>query len=191
MVPVVHLHLGYSYGKLHKSLRAMEEFCKSKSAAKYPSSTYFAAEANLRRYRRRLTPALSQRFQTSVFMILGIALSAAIFFLELKQRLNNSYLVALTAFAILLFVLAFTLPIVTTIKLGPVALEKKAREVSPDQPEPISIPERSGSADLDDWKVPRPSPSGVPSQAPPPQQERKPTEQEPTPPKPELKLAPR
>jgi hypothetical protein len=186
--PVLHFYLGYAYGKLRQPWRAVGEFQRSQRCAKRYSRTWFAAEANIRRYRHKHSPALSHNFQMTVFMTLGIALSLAIVGLEFKQRLTTPYLVTLIAFAIILFVVAFYLPIVTSIKLGPVSLEKKPAEVGQDQPEPISIAGSPLDTRLDQWKFEQLSGSSVPSQVPsapplrtPTEPLRTPTEPEPTP----------
>ena len=138
----LHLRLGYAYGKLRQQWRAAEEFRKAKNTAKYHSQTWFEADANLRRYQFRHIRAHSEGVQMTVFMVLGIALSIAIILLELNHRLTDAYLTTFVAFIIVLFIISFSLPIVTNIRLGPVSLEKKTTEAGLEQLTPIAISQR-------------------------------------------------
>ena len=153
--PVLYLDRGYAYGKLRKPRRATSEFRKAKASAKKHSRTWFAAEANLRRYQRKHS-AESQTLQTVTFITLGVVLSIATVLLELKQRLTTPYLVTLIAFVMILFVISFSLPIITSINLGPVALEKKAVEVEQEQLQPISPLGTPLDVRLDQWVKPSP-----------------------------------
>jgi len=98
--------------------------------------------------------------------------------LELRKQLTDPYLVTFVAFAMILFVIAFYLPIMTSIKLGPISLEKVVQQVGLDPQELVPITENPLDANLDDWKIEQPSPSGVPRQESPPQPIRTPSSPE-------------
>jgi tetratricopeptide (TPR) repeat protein len=162
----IHFHMGYAYAKLGRARSATDEFRKAKKYSRRYSRTWFATESNLRRYQRKLTPTASQRSQAALFSTLGAALIAGIVILEFSQELTNPYLITLIAFAILLFIMAFYLPIVTNIRLGPVALEKQAVRISTELPEPIGSPRMPLDIASSQWRIDQPSPMGA-YQAPP------------------------
>lgn len=148
---ILHLNLGYAHGKLGQTSRALTEFRSSKRVSRTHSRTWFTADANIRRYRRRESTATSQRTQAAVFMVLGISVITAIALLEWKGKLTSPYLVSLLAVVVILFVIAFYLPIVTSIKLGPVSLDKQATGLRSDPPEPIPSGRDSPDTNLEQW----------------------------------------
>lgn len=148
---ILHLNLGYAHGKLGQSSRALAEFRASKQFSRLHSRTWFAADANMRRYRLRQQTATSQRTQAVIFMTLGIAVIITIALLEWKGKLTSPYLVALFAVVVALFIIAFYLPIVTSIKLGPVSLDKQAVGLRSDPPEPIPTARNSPDTSLEEW----------------------------------------
>jgi Flp pilus assembly protein TadD len=147
----LHLNLGYAHGKLGQSSRALAEFRQAKRISRQHSRTWFAADANIRRYRLRQQTATSQRTQAAVFMTLGLAVIVTIALLEWKNRLTGPYLVSLFAVVVALFVIAFYLPIVTSIKLGPVSLDKQAIGLRSEPPEPIPTARNSPDTSLEEW----------------------------------------
>jgi tetratricopeptide (TPR) repeat protein len=148
----LHLNLGYAYGKLGQSARAVSDFRTARRETRKHSRTWFAADANLRRYRRGQQAAGSQRTQGAVFVTLGIAVLAAAGVLEWKNKITSPYLVTLVTLGMILFVMAFYLPIVTNIKLGPVSLEKQAALLRSDPPEPISSLGDSPDLGIEAWE---------------------------------------
>jgi Flp pilus assembly protein TadD len=148
----LHLNLGYAYGKLGQSARALAEFRSAKKISRVHSRVWFTADANMRRYRRREQAAGFQRSQTAVFISLGLIVFLTIGILEWRNRLTSPYLVSLLALGIALFVIAFYLPIVTNIKLGPVSLEKQAVALRAEPPQPLSIPGNSLDTSSEAWE---------------------------------------
>lgn len=148
----LHLNLGYAYGKLGQSARALAEFRSAKKISRVHSRVWFTADANMRRYRRREQAAGFQRSQTAVFISLGLVVFLTIGILEWRNRLTSPYLISLLTLGIALFVIAFYLPIVTNIRLGPVSLEKQAVALRAEPPQPLSIPGNSLDTSSEAWE---------------------------------------
>ena len=148
----LHLNLGYAYGKLGQSARALAEFRAAKKTSRMHSGVWFTADANTRRYRRREQAAGSQRSQITVFLSLGVIVFLIIGILEWHNRLTSPYLVTLLTLGVALFVIAFYLPIVTNIKLGPVSLEKQAVALRSEPPQPLPSPGNSLDSSFEVWE---------------------------------------
>jgi Flp pilus assembly protein TadD len=148
----LHLNLGYAYGRLGQSARALAEFRSAKKISRMHSRVWFAADANMRRYRRREQATGSPGSQTAVFVALGVIVFVTIGILEWKNRLTAPYLVTLLTLGIALFVIAFYLPIVTNIKLGPVSLEKQAVVLRSDPPQPLPGLGNSLDSSFEAWE---------------------------------------
>jgi Flp pilus assembly protein TadD len=148
----LHLNLGYAHGKLGRSSRAVTEFRTARREARKHSRTWFAADANLRRYRRGQQATGSQRTQGPVFITLAVAVLGAAGWLEWRNKITSPYLVTFVTLGMILFVMAFYLPIVTNIKLGPVSLEKQAALLRSDPPEPISSLGNSPDLGIEAWE---------------------------------------
>lgn len=148
----LHLNLGYSYGRMGQSARALAEFESAMKISRRHSRTWFTADANMRRYRRREQTGGSQRAQMFVFSALGLIVLAIIGLLEWHNRLTAPYLVTLLTLSFALFVIAFYLPIVTNIKFGPVSLEKQAVVLRSDPPSPLPSPGNSLDSSFEAWE---------------------------------------
>jgi Tfp pilus assembly protein PilF len=148
----LHLNLGYAYGKLGQSSRALAEFRSAKKIARIHSRVWFTADANMRRYKRREQATGFQGSQTAVFISLGLTVFITIGILEWRNRLTSPYLISLLTLGIALFVIAFYLPIVTNIKLGPVSLEKQAVALRTEPPQPLSIPGNALDTSSEAWE---------------------------------------
>ena len=148
----LHLNLGYSYGRMGQSARALAEFESAKKISRRHSRTWFTADANMRRYRRREQASGSQRAQMFVFSALGLVVLIIIGVLEWHNKLTTPYLVTLLTLSFVLFVIAFYLPIVTNIKFGPVSLEKQAVVLRSDPPPPLPSPGNSLDSSFEGWE---------------------------------------
>jgi Flp pilus assembly protein TadD len=148
----LHLNLGYAHGKMGQSARALAEFRSAKKISRQHSRTWFTADANMRRYRRREQSAGSQRAQLLVFSGLGLVVLAITGTLEWRNRLTAPYLVTLLTLSIALFIIAFYLPIVTNIKFGPVSLEKQAVVLRSEPPQPLPSPGNSLDSSFGAWE---------------------------------------
>lgn len=148
----LHLNLGYAHGKLGQSTQAVAEFRTARREARKHSRTWFASDANLRRYRKGKQATGSQRTQTAVFMTLAAAVLAGAGLLEWKGKITSPYLLTFVTVGSIILVMAFYLPIVTNIKLGPVSLEKQAALLRSDPPEPISSLGNSPDLGIEAWE---------------------------------------
>jgi Flp pilus assembly protein TadD len=148
----LHLNLGYAHGRLGQPSRALAEFRASKRISRAHSRVWFAADANIRRYRRREQTVGSQRSQAAVFISLGAIVLLITGALEWKNRLTGPYLVTLLTLGVVLFVIAFYLPIVTNIKLGPISLEKQAVVLRSEPPQPLPSPGNTTDASFEIWE---------------------------------------
>jgi tetratricopeptide (TPR) repeat protein len=137
--PMLALHRGYAYGKLKQFGRAISEFKKCNRSSPVHSRIAIAAQANLRRLERKPPFASFPKIQLGVFGSLGILILvfALYGFLWHTPPLSAADVLALFGLALVILVIAFSLPIVTNIRVGPVSLDKESGASAPEQPEPI------------------------------------------------------